>query len=152
MPFPEKACDTIVVGSGIGGLNYVAARARRQNAGSAAAAGKGMHFEHLRVFRRRSPPLSRTGSDRAGELDVERQDEHHAHGLAHDDGLLAFLVRLLHPGPEPQFRNDPQKPPVSDQRPDGRSAEKSDRHRQLQRRRGGQVCEVRDDSRRGHQG
>src|SRR5436190_12947119 len=43
-----------------------------------------------------NPPLPRTRTDCPRKFRMEREDQHHDDGLAHDAGLFTRVLRLLH--------------------------------------------------------
>jgi hypothetical protein len=86
------------------------------------------------LSRRPDPPLSRARPHRSRQLGMVGQNEHHDHGLAHGDGILAVPHRVLHLGAESQLRDGTEKPGVRDQHPDRRSRAEGCGHRQQLRR------------------
>src|SRR5678815_1141447 len=68
----------------------------------------------------RDPSISRAWSDRAGQLHLAGDLQHHDDGLAHDVRLLTSIVRLLHLGGEPQLSDVAALEGVRDQSSDAR--------------------------------
>ena len=78
-----------------------------------------------------NPPIPRTRTNRPREFDVERKDEHHDDGLAHDAWLLTRALRLLHLGRQSQLRDDSAEQAMRDQHSHNGPRERGRGHRQL---------------------